>query len=774
MIKRMTCSVPPLVKIALAAVSIAMITNCGNVSKENSVFRSFPDKHTVALWLFDESEYNYTTLCDAGEYHYDLRLMSNGNLGPGKYGNSFKMSGGTGHAIAYAGFAGKVVNNHIRKPDGMISGLWGPTEGPEKLLKTLADGKWTFEFWLKLENIEDKITAFDMGQGDEPGFSLIIHNSGSIDIISSYSGIGAHIETNIDGINDQTWHHFAFSQSGPEIRFFLDGIEQRDIRINELNKQPLPDMQKPEDREHEHRDFESMSYEERRNNRFNLTVGHQRSGGEIMTGSVDEVRFSDLIRYTEDFKVPSSYSRKLGAYGAMVSEPVNPTGPPPLFGENKSGNVLQFGLRKYLFIDDAIIESSTGVEIKMNQPVEKQKTDFKPKKSAWRPTVVDIEYQVFLYVPEGYDSESGRTFLYTSTDGIHFIEHKESPVIKDLPLYGTFFEDKNPNILPEERYKLTSWIGNRGIYLFFSPDGVHWRRNETLILPLVSGGSAEAYYDDQDGCYVLFIRRDSSFRTPSCPGGARQCIMFKTKEPTNTFPFNRLDPPYYEGWTLPAVTCEGPAIFDETVSGQAYRSRAIKYPWAPDVYLSFVWRYPSDQGDDPARHVDLGISRNGKDWKFFEPTQGWYIPTEDDLDPEQISIYGLIRRGDEIWQYTNHGGPHGGDPPRTYYRWKQRLDGFVSLDGSGVVITKPLTFTGDKVKLLLNSTGSVKVAILDETGKESPEYSISKCDPVTDSVSHQVTWAGVSDLSQFSEKSIRLKFEFSNSKLFAFELLGSR
>ena len=772
MLKKLFSSFPTLLIMSVTIFFFVILSNCIDTNIDKIYFPSFPDKHTIALWLFDESEYNYTTLCDAGEGHYDLRLMPNGHLYPGKYGNCLKLSGGKGHTIAYAGFAGKIVNNHIRKPDGQISGLWGPTEGPERLLNALSMAEWTFEFWLKLYNDNENITIFDMGQGYEPGFSLTLDDSGYFKVISSYSGISAKIILDTDLFKNQLWHHLALSQNGTEINFFFDGNAQSEIQIKTINRQPLPDLQKPENREHEHRNFESMSHEERQKNRFNLAIGHKRTGGDIMSGSVDEMRFSDIVRYTNDFNLLSSFSRKLGAYGAKMSEPVTQSGLPLLFNNHKSGTPLQFGLRKYLFIDYAIIDSSFGVEIRMNQPIEKQQIDFKPKKSAWRPTVIDIENKVYLFVPEGYDSGKGRTFLYTSSDGIHFVEHEDSPVIKGLPLYGTFFENKNPNILPEEKYKLTSWIGNRGINLFFSPDGVHWRRNETLILPLVSGGSAETYYDDQQGRYVLFIRRDTSFRTATCPGGARQCIMFETNEPTKTWPFKRLDPPYYEGWTLPAVTCEGPVIFDETVSGQAYRSRVIKYLWAPDVYLAFVWRYPSDQGDDPARHVDLGISRNGKQWKFFEPTQGWYIPTTDDPDPEQISIYGLIRRGNEIWQYTNHGGPHGGSPPRTYYRWKQRLDGFVSLDGAGIVITKPIVFTGDKVKLLLNSTGSIKVAILDEKGKEYPDYSISKCDKATDSVAHLVTWSGVSDLTEFSGRPIRLKFELSDSKLFAFELAG--
>jgi len=736
---------------------------------DNTIFQSFADRHTLALWLFDESEYNYTTLCDASNNYYDLRLLPAGHLLPGKYGNALNITEDSGQKIAYAGFAGKVVNNHIRRPEGEISGLWGPTEGPKKLLNALRTGIWTFEFWLKFDQKGDSITLFDMGQGYDPGLTLT-YNENIFTLISSYSGIIAKLIQTTNVFIDNNWHHLALCQNGNEITFFIDGSKQPHVQTIQVNKQQLPDFQKPLNREHEHRNFGSMSMEERKKNRFNVSIGNSRSGKNLMTGSVDEMRFSDLVRYADDFELPASFARKFGAYGAAFSKPAVANGPVPLFPKNNSGETIQFGLRKHVFIDSEILDILSGVFIKMNSPFAKQKTDFIPKKSAWRPTIVDIKDKVYLYIPEGYDSEKGRTFLYVSSDGIHFTEHKDSPVINNLPLYGTFFEDKNPDILAEEKYKLTAWVANLGIQLFFSPDGLHWRRNETLILPLVSGGRAESYYDDPQGRYILFIRRDTSFRTDLCPGGARQCIMFETDEPVKTWPFKHLEQPYYEGWILPAVTCEGPAIFDETESGQAYRSRAIKYPWAADVYLAFVWRYPSDQGDDPARHIDLGISRDGKKWQFFEPDQGWYIPLETDPDPEQISIYGLIRRGNEIWQYTDHGGPHGGSPKRTYYRWKQRLDGFTSLDGTGYAITKPIIFKESNVKLILNSSANIKVALLDAKGNEYPEYTISKCDQVIDSVTNIVSWHGRSDLSRFSEIPIRLKFELSDSKIYAFEL----
>ena len=100
-----------------------------------SYFPSFSDDNTVGLWLFDESYYPQTTLTDAGPYRHDLILMK-GRMDSGKFGGALKIKGG--HAVTYAGFAGKLPEEEIREKDGYPSGLWGPTEGPGKLLDGLA------------------------------------------------------------------------------------------------------------------------------------------------------------------------------------------------------------------------------------------------------------------------------------------------------------------------------------------------------------------------------------------------------------------------------------------------------------------------------------------------------------------------------------------------------------------------------------------------------------------------------------------------------------
>ena len=133
-----------------------------------------------------------------------------------------------------------------------------------------------------------------------------------------------------------------------------------------------------------------------------------------------------------------------------------------------------------------------------------------------------------------------------------------------------------------------------------------------------------------------------------------------------------------------------------------------------------------------------------------------------------------MRRGEELWQYVDEGAAHGGDAPRTYYRYKQRLDGFTSLDADdaiGTATTRPLVTDGSQLLLNVNATGWIKVALLDAAGNELPGFGLDDCDTIsTDSTAHTVTWHGSSDLSRPASKAKRLKFAMQKAKLFAFEL----
>ncbi|HUW18121.1 MAG TPA: LamG domain-containing protein [Sedimentisphaerales bacterium] len=720
-----------------------------------------PSSDTVALWSFDETSYPHTTLTDASEYaKADLCLMDGGGMVAGKYGNALKVTG-SDYAVCYAGFAGKVTEEELRERDGTPSGLWGPTEGSGALLSGLAGGRWTVELWLNLSSVAGDISIVDMGQAYDPGFSLNFNGS-DFELTNHYAGVKAVCPTRLSA---GRWHHAAFTRDGSTVRHYLDGAEQTAPAVSSISVQPVPDLQKPKDREHESRGFEKMDSGQRRQNRFNFAIGTDRRADKAMKGMVDEMRISGIVRYNGNF-TPESFSRN---YGEGALRPSAANGPALLFDPRPVSIPLHLGARRHVFIDDAIIDKKENMQITMNQPYGKEQIikDFKIKKSAWRPSVFDVDGKVFMAIPESYSSNEGLTFLATSPDGLEFT--MKGKIIPETPMYGAFFKDLNPNISPAEQYKVNAFVANRGMYFYISADGLNWRRNETIQLPLRSGGGGECFWDDQRGTYLSYIKRDSSFRTREYPGKGPKghtAPVFETNEILKPWPFKALEKPYFEGWPFPAVTGEGPMGFAAAKYGGVYRTRAIKYPWAPDVYLAFIWRYP---GDDKARHVELAVSRNGRDWNLFGTN--WYIPTG--TADEELTMYGLIRRGDQIWQYVDEGGAHGGDAPRQYYRYSQRLDGFVSLDAgetAGTAATLPLMFEGNQLVLNIKATGWAKVAVTDEAGTELPGFALGDCDTIkADSTAHKVTWRASGDVSGLKGKIVRLKFQMQNAKLYAFE-----
>ena len=741
------------------------------------LFPSFADSHTVALWLFDETGYRYTTLIDASEYEYDLQLMDGGSLVPGKFGNALTVS--SGYGVAYAGFAGSVVFWELRESDGTPSGLWSPTIAPEKLLSAFAHGNWTCEFWLNLSSISGEVVILDLGDVYEPGFTLSLSSSG-FKVSDAYAGLEATCQTNTGELTDGGWSHVAFTRSGSTINHFLDGQLLSSASASSIGTELVPPTIMPPSLQTSHYGFKGYSFEERRQHRFNLAVGQDRHAGRKMNGKIDELRVSDIIRYSGNFALPDSFSRN---YRAGAPGPAVANGPPLLLpGPGVPGypppTVLAFGARRHVFIDDGLLDTKQNITVRMNVPTNMQNLNFTPAildkhgepLRLWRPSVFDAGGKVCMFINDSYESHDGLIRLRTSVDGVNFdtpnwgIYGDTEYIFKATPSYGAAFKDLNPNVSPEERYKYSAWLANRGIVLYLSPDGVHWRRNETMMLPLITGGTCETYWDDQRGIYANITKRDGSWRSDG-----RVAMYAETREVLKTWPFNKLGDPYFEGWASPCITDELRMLLTGNSYGQVYRMRAMKYPWAPDAHVAFIWRFAEDE----TRRIELGVSRDGLNWSFYT-SQGWYYEPYGSYE-EVLSLYGMVRRGDEIWQYAEYGlGAHGAGEGH-YKRVKQRLDGFVSLDSgstTGTAITRPLIYEGDWIEINADVSGSLKVAILNQSGNPMPGYDISDCDAVTgDSTAHVVTWGGSSRITGLSGSPVRIKFEMQNAKLYAFEVV---
>lgn len=767
------------------------------------------DPHTVALWLFDEPMYPNVVLTDASGHGYDLRLQSayakwlvetEGKKGEppaeplhvaGKYG---LVAGRYGRAVyvpdaklAQVTF----VDNRQRYSSASVLGRGSAV--PERL--NLGYFDWTIEFWFKAKGNQDvpadifvlrNERDYPRGLAAEnalrllPGrreFALTARTVAPSpswvpgDVGATYS-IDVRIPTNPAVLGDGAWHHVAFTYTASErqVRHAIDG-----------RMQTLP----------EKGGFLPM-----------LGVLTQFGFGSGLNALLDEYRISNVVRYRAPFTPPESFSRN---YGPEARPPNRPNGPPLLFGaDSPRTGVVPLGSRKHVFIDGALVETSSNLSFQVHPPTGWEETDFRntseweatPRFGSTIPDVVSVWDDGgavrMLYTNGGMWGGKDHVFcLAESRDGIHWTK----PVLRLHPWdgdlatnivipdagQGALIRDTNPAAPDAERYKLISWSYYRGYYLYTSPDAIHFTRNETVGLPFDTDGSATFFWDDQRGFYHAYFRCVSQDRSIGRRAG--HDIIEDLFKP---WPFKPVDRPWIDDLMLARPALGELPIID--TGGQVYRMKARKYEWAPDVYVAFPWRYVGSENIRPGSF--LMVSRDGTNWTIHEKPYyfagGWEHGGH--RVEEALMEDGMVRRGSELWQYgtirfTEHGGAlyggveHDGGVHDRLLRLHQRLDGFVAAepagDGRGVatLVTRPLTFAGDHLELNVDASGGVaKVELQDSAGQALPGFALSDCVAIReDGTALTVLWKSGAAAASFAGRPVRVKIELTNARLYALQ-----
>ena len=110
-------------------------------------------------------------------------------------------------------------------------------------------------------------------------------------------------------------------------------------------------------------------------------------------------------------------------------------------------------------------------------------------------------------------------------------------------------------------------------------------------------------------------------------------------------------------------------------------------------------------------------------------------------------------------------------------RYTLRLDGFVSVSApmsGGVLVTKPLTFSGPELHLnfATSGAGGIRVALRRPDGSPIPGFSIADCNEVFgDTLDRAVTWKSGSNVGRLAEKPVRLHFQLQDADLYAFQFV---
>ncbi len=789
---------------------------------------------TVALWLFDEQQGTYPSspLNDAGPHSYFVILGRGADLVPGRFGNALKptepapfnpvfdwneeqqktfglvqLPTPAGRTMPPMTWKSAAFSAFFTSGDAHLRRL--PFANASDTRLNLGAFDWTVEFWFKPHEVSDQSgVVFELGSGPrgEPENKVtrlsVDHDLDSFILENESTGTRLTLKSMFGALHSDAWHHYAFTYNGKTriLRHFADGKLQGEAQV--VDWKALP--------------FGEEAY---------FSIGRDGLWGRPLQGALDELRFSDHLVYQGEFDPPGSYSRR---FSDGLPEVSLKKGPPLLFPAGKEIETpIQLGERRHLFVDGALVDESDQITFQANpaRMDEIVASGF----SGWLTVIEDDDGRIRLY-HEGPDNSLA---VHFSEDGKHFFapdlgrDYKgaRNVVLEEPASRGNVFID--PNAPPEERWKFVSGLRKRGgIFVYTSPDGLSFKRNEVAALPFWPGSQSMVFYDDQRQVYVGHHRTDYG-RTP---GGKteRYAVLTEVKELLGPWPMDPmtpestaalarerrvknelLDPWYLDNGPLApgGFGMEFPIVFGPTegydpLAADVYSTRGMKYPLAPDVYLAFPLFYFHYWGDGPANRqvlghpdrklgsglveVQLATSRNGHDWKRYpRPTYIGVGPHEGYPANRPYIGYGFAQRGRDLYHYTfTRSSYHDGfaEPrPPVIHRAIQRVDGFVSIDTpytGGSFTTKPLVFEGNRLVLNIDTdaTGYAQVEIRDENNKPIPGFTLEDAIYVNgDFINKEVEWLTKgTDVSELEGRTVRLHFVMRGTKLYAMEFTRTK
>ncbi len=377
--------------------------------------------------------------------------------------------------------------------------------------------------------------------------------------------------------------------------------------------------------------------------------------------------------------------------------------------------VIEVGSQKQLFIDHKFIESSEGITLTVQQPVQprdKLVTADAPWESdahigsystvAQENGVIRLWYDVRAGTPEPGKNPPFMGLAYAeSTDGVRFVKkplglverngnRQNNIVLPPRPDWltvggGTVWRDDNPNAAPDARYKSWSKMYHkpgspiRGPHrVWKSPDGIHWTHEEREVTGLRAADTQPSWFwDPRIGRYVAYsrewVRERSGF-------GTRMVSYNESDDMLNWRAMHfAFEPDERDAAAAPMMVLDPEKL---TVNGEnimprrEQRSAAsagedqVLTPMSPldfygpgvfpyeGVYLALIpvfhhWRGSGANTFPSTGDVQLAVSRDARHFTRPGPRRA-FLTTGMDGSWDSKWIYPVlrpVRMGDELWIY---------------------------------------------------------------------------------------------------------------------------
>lgn len=433
------------------------------------------------------------------------------------------------------------------------------------------------------------------------------------------------------------------------------------------------------------------------------------------------------------------------------------------------------GGEKQLFVDDALIQSQSGLKRTLHGVKKHPKNPLitwdKPWEQAARyvlPFTVlrDADTKKLRLWYAVYNRRAGKRTLECvadSDDGINWTKpnlglfdykgSRANNIIREGRSFRVLYDPETTDA--SQRYKAI--IRDAGFIAGFSPDGLRWQTTKPVLDQAYDATSA--HWDPVDRKWIA-----------SCK------VWYKDRRVRGYAESRDL-----RNWTdtyLMLDTDERDSPHDQLYSMPINRYESV-YIGMPKVY-----HVDTDRCD-----VQLAFSRNAKSWE--RPDRTPFVPNSDrrgDYDYGNIDpLENWIRVGDELWFYYSGRASLHNEKSDKSDGWvcmgTLRIDGFRSLDAAGdeegILVTPPVVLTGHSLYLNADAMGgSIKVEILDDKRQDPTADEVdlplfpflkNNSDPIAaDKVRQVVTWNGSNSLATLDQRPVRPRFYLSNARLYSF------
>jgi hypothetical protein len=445
--------------------------------------------------------------------------------------------------------------------------------------------------------------------------------------------------------------------------------------------------------------------------------------------------------------------------------------------------IVDMGRRLELFVDDYMIQKLSGTATQLFHRPEPQEVVLVTDKSwegntcAYFSVFQDANcYRMYYRAsnyeapttehPYGSEIENGIAYA-ESKDGIYWNKPQlgltEYKGLKRNNLFNVdghanhnFSGTKNSNLKAPASAK---YIGVGGIYgglsLYTSSDALNWKKESVVTTNTPPFDSQNVvFWDNASSLYRCYIRLSKAAPYPQPKRFIRMSTSTDLKR-----------------WSEPVELTYSLGTPPEDL----YTNAIQPYPRAPHILVGFPTRLLHQTGD-PVEPVFMS-SRNGLSFnRWPEAMIPRTAPRNRDGNRSNYMAWGFVELPGSPNDYSfyaneNYYPCEGGVRVR---RFTLRKDGFVSVNATdkvGVMATKPLRFTGEK--LVINAktapTGHVSVEILNDQGQPWNGRALTECIAFTgDNIEHVVNWQNGSGLTELHGKTIQLRFELQEADLYSF------